>query len=342
MPPGSSNASAEHPQMLLWQSANGYDWEFKSVMWELPGAQDGFQTSQGGVWTNNRFDCPDSWELPDGRQIITVLGSLWGIGEFDRETGRFTAEHTGIGGCGPQQSMYDDKGRRVQFCSEGFALPGANYSGVQSFARQVQLSPDGRRLVFTYLPELTSLHGERRNFSVDVSATEGARYLVPTSDRFGLNMHARVAITVAGTCGGGATSTQVKGAVVLTVSCGDVTATVAMRVGSGAARLIAEAASTAATPFTVSSTQGDGVSTVAVEAFLDGGFVDLIGADRELQQSFAVASNNTGSLPVPRANQPTDWAPTGTGVAVGVRGGAAHFEAVLYNMKRGVEACPGH
>ena len=129
MPPGSSNASAEHPQMLLWQSANGYDWEFKSVMWELPGAQDGFQTSQGGVWTNNRFDCPDSWELPDGRQIITVLGSLWGIGEFDRETGRFTAEHTGIGGCGPQQSMYDDKGRRVQFCSEGFALPGANYSG---------------------------------------------------------------------------------------------------------------------------------------------------------------------------------------------------------------------
>ena len=129
MPPGSSNASAEHPQMLLWQSANGYDWEFKSVMWELPGAQDGFQTSQGGVWTNNRFDCPDSWELPDGRQIITVLGSLWGIGTFDRETGRFTAEHTGIGGCGPQQSMYDDKGRRVQFCSEGFALPGANYSG---------------------------------------------------------------------------------------------------------------------------------------------------------------------------------------------------------------------
>ena len=229
----------------------------------------------------------------------------------------------------------------TEICSVPPISSGIHVHRVQSFARQVQLSPDGTRLVFTYLPELTSLHGERRNFSVDVSATEGARYLVPASDRFGLNMHARVAITVAGTCGGGATSTQVKGAVVLTVSCGDVTATVAMRVGSGAAGLIAEAASTAATPFTVSSTQGDGVSTVAVEAFLDGGFVDLIGADRELQQSFAVASNNTGSLPVPRANQPTDWAPTGTGVAVGVRGGAAHFEAVLYNMKRGVEACPG-
>ena len=219
-------------------------------------------------------------------------------------------------------------------------ISGIHVHRVQSFARQVQLSPDGRRLVFTYLPELTSLHGECRKFSINVSTAEGARYLVPASDRFGLNMHARVAVTVAGTCGGGATSTQVKGAVVLTVSCGDVTATVAMRVGSGAARLIAEAAGTAATPFTVSSTQDGGVSTVVIEVFVDGGFVDLIGADRELQQSFAVASNNTGFLPIPRANQPADWAPRGTGVAVGARGGAAHFDAVLYSMKRGVEACP--
>ena len=156
MPPGSSNASSEHPQLLVWESKDAYTWRFKSVMWELPGAQNGFQTEFGGVWTNNRFDCPDSWQLPDWRQIITILGSLWGIGNFDRDTGKFAAEHTGAGGCGPQQSMYDDKGRCIQFCSEGFSLPGANYRGMQSFARQVKLSPDGTRLVFTYVPARTA------------------------------------------------------------------------------------------------------------------------------------------------------------------------------------------
>ena len=173
-----------------------------------------------------------------------------------------------------------------------------------------------------------------------MSPADGARYLLPASDRFGLNLHARVSITVdSASCGRGKV-TQVKGAVLVAVQCGKTTATVATRVGSASSLLTEADDDTMATSFEVSSTEKDGASTVVLQAFLEGGFVDIVRADRELAQSFAVASNNTGVLPIPAGNQPADWVPTGTGVAVGVTGGTAQFDAVLFNMNRGVEACP--
>ena len=304
-------------------------------------------TRDDGVWTNNRFDCPDSWELPDGRQVVTVLGSMYGVGAFDRETGKFTPELIGQGGCGPQQSMFDERDRRIQICSQGFALPGANYSGHQSLPHDVKLSADGQRLVFSHLlPELSTLHGERRNFSFEMSAAEGgSRTLVEASDRFGLNMHARVAITIAATSCFHSGYTPVRGAVVFSVSCGDTSTSVAVR-SDGTGNLITGehhlgSGNTATQQFepAMALSEDGSSTTVLIEAFLDGGLTDMVLGDGEVGPSFAVASNDTGGLPVPAGNQPLDWAPTGTGVEVGVSKGTAVFEVELWRMERGVDAC---
>lgn len=334
--------------MLLWKSKNAFEWEFAGVFWQLPSVYLNI-THGSGAWRNNRFDCPDSWELPDGRQVVSVLGSMYGIGNFDRQFRKFSPELVGVGGCGPQQSMWDDKGRRIQICSRGLALPRANYSGHQSLPHEVKLSDDGTQLVFSHLPELLSLHGEYRNFTAALSLANGSRTLVEASDRFGLNMHVRVVITMATPCGASASWTLVKGAVLFGVHCDATVAVIAIH-SDGSGSLIKDAnhiidetkeATKIFQPATTLSKDGTS-STASIEAFIDGALTDIILNNGEVGPSFAVAANDTGVLPVPAGNQPPDWAPKGTGVEIGVSaGGEAVFKVELWKMERGVDPCEG-
>ena len=106
-------------QILLYRSANGFDWEFVSILAEN-------KKRFGKMW-----ECPDLFEL-DGKAVLIVSpmemeaegleypnghGVVCQIGTYDDETGTFTCEHAqsidyGIDFYAPQSTQTPD-GRRV-------------------------------------------------------------------------------------------------------------------------------------------------------------------------------------------------------------------------------------
>ena len=106
-------------QILLYRSANGFDWEFVSILAEN-------KKRFGKMW-----ECPDLFEL-DGKAVLIVSpmemeaegleypnghGVVCQIGTYDDETGTFTCEHAqtvdyGVDFYAPQSTQTPD-GRRV-------------------------------------------------------------------------------------------------------------------------------------------------------------------------------------------------------------------------------------
>lgn len=186
------------PQSLLFASQDLVNWRFKNVFWRGPflGIDGKPLKGRGSLYT------PDTFELPDGRQVLIYLmqGTLWQIGTFDAENGTFTAETSrgagvatganprvtpdrvsgtavagatsgheqGLGSCG--QSLTDAKGRRVQFGWQHISL--GVTSGAQSLPRVITAAPAGSvggGLLFSPLPELGNLHNDSSHFAKTIT-----------------------------------------------------------------------------------------------------------------------------------------------------------------------------
>ena len=234
------------PQSLLFASEDLINWRFKNVFWRGPfiGTNGKPLKAHGSLYT------PDTFQLPDGRQVLIYLmqGTLWQIGTFDAENGTFTAEpapppanikslgapsresetagatagrEQGLGSCG--QSLTDAKGRRVQFGWQHISL--GVTSGAQSLPRVITATSgsSGRGgLLFSPLPELATLHNHSSHLAKTLSvapsggSSGGGRYkmLEPAviDQQTGLHHHLKLNVSL---------STEATGNFSLCVQCDD-------------------------------------------------------------------------------------------------------------------------
>jgi beta-fructofuranosidase len=170
-------------QILLYTSEDGFSWKFKKVLAEN-------KNRFGKMW-----ECPDFFELdgkwvlltspqdmlPQGFEYHNGNGTLCLIGDFDQETESFTEEHNqaidyGIDFYAPQTVLTPD-GRRVMigwmqnWDTCSIRTPEELWSGQMSLPRE--LSVKNGRLYQAPLRELEELRREKVAYSsVPVSGTK--------------------------------------------------------------------------------------------------------------------------------------------------------------------------
>lgn len=167
-------------QIALYRSRDAFSWEFCSILARS-------SVKLGGMW-----ECPDFFELdgkqallvspmamlPDGKDFHVGHNTLALIGEYDKETYRFSSEHLQPVDCGidfyAPQSLLTPDGRRVMigwmqaWSNSKFVPPGVKYFGQMTVPRELHIR-DGK-LIQTPIREILNYRGERilhENVTVD-------------------------------------------------------------------------------------------------------------------------------------------------------------------------------
>ena len=290
-------AKGKEPQALLWSSKNLVDWRFVSEFYN--GSRDDYTA----VMT------PETFTFATGEQAFIWLGSkntLWVTGRASRRGGElhhFTEQRFNgnpsmgwvdpAGGTHCGQSMWDAKGRRIQFMWLGLSLPGANYTGAQTLPREIALAPPGSvtGLLFRPIPELETLHAPAAPvFDEAFTLAPGAGRTFAPADDVGLHCHVKATLTMP-------PSVEQDCSVSLIVRAVGATAAGAPRsdstsllvnVSHAAGQRVVTFGSTA--PVNISRGSAD----VELEVFVDGAIVELFvnGGERVLTTN----SGNPGSI----------------------------------------------
>ncbi|CAK0824794.1 unnamed protein product [Prorocentrum cordatum] len=138
----------------------------------------------------------------------TLTNSLWITGAASRREGELYKFHeerfngnpsrgpVDVGGgthCG--QSMWDAKGRRIQFMWLKLNLPGANWTGAQTIPREIALAPAGSSsgLLFKPIVEMATLHASVEP-AINEAFETGARRVFSPPD--GLHCHVKANLTL--------------------------------------------------------------------------------------------------------------------------------------------------
>ena len=317
------------PAAMLFSSKDLLTWKFVSLFTD---------SIRDGHWNTrkNRVDCPDTFTLPDGRQVLLWLdsgGTRWNIGTLDRTTMQFTAQHTGLEGhnTGVTQSVWDPQGRRVQL-----GWIGTPFSAAQTLPHEIRLSSTGDSLVWLPLPEMATLHGEHRTFSGSLQTAVHNRSsvhpLVNPSDAFGLHLHATATFTFGSALCENVTLAVSKSSRGLYVDahCGPVTANLGVlcSLDSSAGGGRGAAAAAEPTTTTVATPRGgpSGGSALTVDVFVDSVVVEIFAGGAHV--AHVLETIDGVALP-------------GTGVEVGVIGGSVDFGVDLWAMAPSISpACP--
>lgn len=158
-------------RIVLFQSHNGFDWEYAGTLAESTPAL-------GGMW-----ECPDFFELdgkhvllvspmammPDDREFHVGHNTMAIIGEFDKKSGSFMQESlqaidSGIDFYAPQTTVTPD-GRRVMigwmqaWSNSKFVPPNVNYFGQLTLPRELSIREG--RLIQNPIRELEDRRKER-------------------------------------------------------------------------------------------------------------------------------------------------------------------------------------
>lgn len=307
---------------MLFSSKDLVTWKYDSLF------TDRLRDGGWNYTTKNRVDCPDTYTLPDGRQVLLWLdhgGTRWNIGAVDNATMQFTAEHTGLEGhgTGVTQSVWDPQGRRVQIGWIG----GTPFSAAQTLPHEIRLSASGDSFEWLPLPEMASLHEEYRTFSGSLQPPVAPRHssthaLVNNSDTFGLHLHVQAtfdfAVSACDNVSLGVTKSSA--GLYIDVHCGDVMANLGVLCSlhpaddTGPSRLTDLKAETTTVPLPRPSA---GPSFV-VDVFVDSFVVEIFSGGAHVAHTVL---NEIGG----DNNQ-------GMGVEVGVEGGQVEVAVDMWSM----------
>jgi len=167
--------------------------EFKSkdfIDWTYVGA---FHSHGGGMW-----ECPDFYPIPGSDKYLlkaSAGGDWWSVGDYTENSDpskpdSFTPTSGDIhdnsqkydwGAFYASKAFYDPKkDREVLFGWVNYHCDGADWSGVQSFPRTVEIDPtDGNRIVMNPIREIENLRLKTDTFKSIVIPAK-SQYVVPT------------------------------------------------------------------------------------------------------------------------------------------------------------------
>lgn len=177
------SGKAGRGRILLYQSHNLLDWEYKGVPVESDG-------SEGDMW-----ECPDLFPLGDKHVLILSPMNMaqsknwYMIGSMDYEAGIFTPESKGRLDWGPDfyaaQSFPDHRGRRLVMgwmdrWGSRMSLQDRSWYGAMTLPRELRLTEKGE-LVFLPVAEAEGLRGQERRWDSRV-LEDGAAWIAAGED----------------------------------------------------------------------------------------------------------------------------------------------------------------
>lgn len=314
------------PAAMLFSSSNLVDWKYESLFTD---------SIRDGGWNytkKTRVDCPDTYTLPDGRQVLLWLddpGTRWNIGTLNNRTKQFSAQYTGLEGhgTGVTQSLWDAQKRRVQI---GWIQ--TPFSAAQTLPHLINLSASGDSFEWLPLPEMTTLHGEHRDFYGLLRPQPGASNrssvlaLVNRSDAFGLHMHVQATFTFpASSCEAVSLGIQKStAAFFIDVHCGAAMANLGVLCSGSGRRPLAtgDPRTDSTTSIPIPMPRVSTGPSLVVDVYVDSVIVEVFSGGAHVAHTHSTSLEEIDGETI-----------QGTGVDMGVAGGAVGVRIDLWQMK---------